>query len=200
MKQMTRSLPRWLPILHLLTIMRPALAGLDAPVDPSRLLQKLYGAPCECRGGHQRARPERFSQSVDCGTRTAYLAMLTSTRGGFTQSWQCVDKPRLTKQGDPCPTNCVIVDQMNAMCYTSYSECTLGGARYFTAKPHMSYEGTFGGDWSVVPSSRGNPKYAAASCTAPVGRDACWPMRAPLHVSDGGPTDMVREVAVGQQI
>lgn len=186
MKQVTRSSPRWLPVLHLLTITRPALAGLGAPADPSRILQRLYGAPCDCRGGVLRGRPTHFSQSVDCGTQTAYLAIISSARGGNIQSWRCVAKPTFTRKEGACPRDCVFVDQMNAQCYSTYSECRQGGKMYFTAKPHMTYSGTFGGDWQTVPRVQGNPKYAAASCSVAVGKDACWPTRAPLHVSDGG--------------
>ncbi|XP_055002409.1 uncharacterized protein LOC129406846 [Sorex araneus] len=200
MRLVVRCRPCGFAMMILLLTVQPTEAGLGRPADPTRLLQQLYGTPCNCQGGQSSVTPTSYTKTVDCGTLTIYLVTRSSARGGLTQFWQCVPKPTFINKGDPCPQNCQVVDQMNAMCYTSYSECTLGGKRYFTAKPHMSYEGTFGGDWSVVPSSRGNPKYAAASCTAPVGKDACWPTRAPLHVTDGGPSDVVREREVGQQI
>lgn len=69
------------------------------------------------------------------------------------------------------------------------------GKPYFIATLHRTYKGTFGGDWSVNPQvCDPKQKYAQASCTAPIGQLAFWPQISPIHVSDEGPIDQVRDL------
>lgn len=87
------------------------------------------------------------------------------------------------------------------MCYVTFQECVHNNQYYFTAIPFKIYTGSSGGDWSVLPQvSIKYKKYVAASCDAPVEQSACWPKHVPIHVSDGGPTDLVRENEVKETI
>lgn len=184
--------------LGLLMILKQTESGFNQPVTPEQLLKTLYGNPCDCSGGIWEAPPSRYSSSADFGDKNAHLGILDSTTGGVTQKWVCIRKPKpLPAPGRKCAEECNFVDQMNAICYTEYTVCSKDGKTYFMAIPHRTFGVTFGGDWSVIPQTDGpNQKYAQASCTAPPGKPTCWPQTAPIHVSDGGPTDQVKDLEV----
>ncbi|XP_042556747.1 syncytin-1-like [Dipodomys spectabilis] len=183
-------------------------AGFGGPVDRQELLKALFGPPCECRGGRVKAIPEQYTNTIDCGTNTAYLSMPPSNLGGYQkQTWVCVDKPRIipATNGIPgsCPASCNYADQMHSSCYSTVQECTgASSKRYFTAILQKTKSETLGGEWSNVPQVMGSTnKYSQASCSGKVGQDSCWPTRAPIHVSDGaGPTDIIRETEVRDMI
>jgi hypothetical protein len=59
------------------------------------------------------------------------------------------------------------MDQMNAICYTSFTECFRDGVPYFIAIPHTKYLGSFGRDWSTISQVLSSKqKYVQASCHA----------------------------------
>lgn len=112
---------RILIILGLLLMIKQVEGGLDQPIDKQQLLTSLYGTLCDCQGDSQLP-PPCYYQSTDCGDKTAYLGLHSST-GGFHQNWVCVSKPKPLPAlpDDKCPKDCTFVDQMNAICYTSFT-------------------------------------------------------------------------------
>lgn len=197
--------PDLLPCLGvmLMLLWRTVLAGLGGPTDPAALLKALYGNPCDCGGGDVSTKPSIHFHQVDCGAKTAYLkATKNQGTGGLgSQSWQCMKKPQYHPSGSACPAGCTYVDQMHAQCYASYSECKQGDRVFFVATATKKMSGRVTGDWSIQPQVVGSTKILQASCNVDVGKMACWPKNAPVHVSDGGgPTDLVREARVHEEI
>ncbi|XP_040328750.1 syncytin-1-like [Herpailurus yagouaroundi] len=178
--------------------------GLNAPVDKQRLLQALYGRPCDCRGsvvstialphskrivagsvgrgGLQRS----YTQTQDCGTTTAYLTQTYDTTRLQQQQWLCVNKPKPLPPMTKCPCS-TFQESMHSSCYDSYQQC-IGpdnSTTYFTA---------------ILQSNRAaiasdNNMQLQAGCSGSIGAAICWNPRAPIHVSDGGgPQDAVRQI------
>ena len=110
----------------------------------------------------------------------------------------CLKPKPLPKSPDG---NCSFVDQMNAICYTSFTECTKDGVPYFMATPCTSYTGSLGEISQLSPQVLGKrQKYAQANCLALVGKHACWPQEPPIYVSDGGPNDSIRTQRAQEQV
>ncbi|XP_014406000.1 PREDICTED: syncytin-1-like [Myotis brandtii] len=192
-------------LLLLATLPHPSESGLGPPPNAQDLVRALYGSPCDCTGGSTGVTPSQYSQTTDCGSRTAYLTFETLKGDGFKQGWKCVSKPKIIlpvkgKPG-PCPSDCQMATEMHSTCYREVQHCThTDGKVYLTAILQRTYSGSFGGDWDTS-SSQGYSKLAQASCRGNLGQASCWSPRAPVHVSDGGgPTDRVREAEVQEQI
>lgn len=183
-----------LPQLLWLLLIPPVLGGLDRPVNHQKLLKALYGNPCDCPGGHQFEPGHRSTQAVDCGTKTAYLQLKPSaSTGEIKAQWVCKQKPQPLPPDTKgtCPPGCVELTQVHSRCYKTYQQCVKNGQLYLVAKLTNTYKGSMGGEWG--PEAFKTP-YGAAHCLANIGDIVCWPLKAPLHVSDGGgPTDQERE-------
>lgn len=190
-----------LTLALLLASTSPVRSGFGPPPNPSELLQRLYGNPCDCKGGTSRVTPKSFTKITDCNTKTAYLVYLSQIGGGFTQQWECVLKPKTIPTVDgspgPCPKDCQIVTELHSTCYSSVQQCTHSdGKIYLTTVLQRTYSGSFGGEYDHS-NPTGHSKYARASCRGQVGKDTCWPPQAPIHVSDGGgPTDRLKEAII----
>nr|AAF81698.2 envelope glycoprotein [Fowlpox virus]AIG99440.1 env protein [Reticuloendotheliosis virus]ARM38918.1 envelope glycoprotein [Fowlpox virus]UJR02113.1 env protein [Fowlpox virus]UJR02117.1 env protein [Reticuloendotheliosis virus] len=165
-------------------------------------LQQLWGLPCDCSGGYVFSIPTYYTNSLDCGSSTAYLTYGSGTGswgwgGGFRQQWECVFKPKIIPsvqgQPGPCPSECLtIATQMHSTCYEKAQECTLLGKTYFTAILQKTKLGSY---------EDGPNKLLQASCTGTIGKPVCWDPVAPVYVSDGGgPTDMIREESVRERL
>ncbi|XP_078007756.1 uncharacterized protein LOC144456397 [Phascolarctos cinereus] len=60
-------------ILVIFLLFRGSHGGFQSP-DPVALSRALFGSPCDCGGGTFTVRPATYTQEVDCGEKTAYLA------------------------------------------------------------------------------------------------------------------------------
>ncbi|XP_072471813.1 syncytin-1-like [Notamacropus eugenii] len=194
-------------ILAFLLLLHGSHGGFQSP-NPAALSRTLFGSPCDCGGGVVTVRPNTYTRTIDCTDRTAYLAYRHTATGISKQSWECVRKPRvIPPNGDqpgPCPTDCKYLEALHSTCYSSTQQCSsASGTVYLTALQEREYAGSVGGDWGLNPSSRGTTnKHAQASCRKEnIGKNVCWPPRAPVHISDGGgPTDQIREFEVRERI
>lgn len=179
--------------------------GLGPPINKQELLLKLFGNPCDCRGGKSGVIPTSYTRIADCGSSTAFLIYKRQMGGGYEQSWKCVEKPKIIPmvngEPGPCPSDCQKAIVLHSTCYNSVQQCShTDGKIYLTAVLQRTYSGSFGGKYDYS-HPLGHSKYAQASCRGMVGKDICWPPQAPIHVSDGGgPTDRVREAMVQKQI
>lgn len=174
--------------------------------DPEKAWDKVmsrYGNPCKCNGGYQLNVGGITSQTVDCGNVVAHLRL---ERGETRMRWVCkqkpLTKPQTVSDRGQCPTSCIQLAAVNSRCYKKYQECFKDGKQFLTATLTDTYEGSFGGGWDPNALSRGKHyKYLGADCQANVGDVVCWPLNAPLHVSDGGgPTDQNREQQVKEWV
>ncbi|XP_072510569.1 uncharacterized protein [Notamacropus eugenii] len=190
-------------ILAFLLLLHGSHGGFQSP-DPEALSRTLFGSPCDCGGGTVTVRPNTYTRMIDCTDRTAYLAYRHTAIGISKQTWKCVRKPRvIPPNGDqpgPCPTDCKYLEALHSTCYSSTQQCSsASGTVYLTALQEREYAGTFGDELGMSPSSRGTTnKHAQASCGKEnIGKNVCWPPRAPTHISDGGgPTDQIREFEI----
>ncbi|XP_038598669.1 syncytin-1-like [Tachyglossus aculeatus] len=191
-------------VLSLLLLLLPGTQGGFETPDRAALSRTLFGSPCDCKGGMLSVRPASYTRSVDCTTKMAYLAYRHTITGTSKQSWECVTKPRVIPAiGDQpglCPSGCVYLQALHSTCYDSVQRCTGPQDQPLpTAIQQRDYAGTFGGEWGSDPHSS---KYAQAPCDRNnVGKTVCWPLQAPIHLSDGGgPTDQVRESRVSARV
>ncbi|XP_048645453.1 uncharacterized protein LOC107146789 [Marmota marmota marmota] len=197
----------WTPLVAFL-LDRFAEGGLDPP--PGNIHEYLFGAPCECKGGPRHSAPSGYIQSIDCGTKVAYMAAeLNENIGGFKQpKWVCVNKPGLvvpnpTETLGSCPATCHYTPAMHISCYTSASICVNNqGKQYFEAIL-TNTRGEWGTTYNYIPflGDRGGEgittRLTEAGCEGVVGKPSCWPMQAPIGVSDGGgPTDAIKHLQV----
>lgn len=171
---------------------RATRGGLGPSPDKNTLIQQLYGAPCECRGGTMETPvvPRGYTHMQDCGGITAYLVQEYKGTGA-SQSWQCYHKPKPLPPRATCPCS-TFQESMHSMCYSSYQQCIgANNKTYFTAILQNNKSPTI---------SEGN-KYLQAGCTGTPGTPVCWNTRAPTHMSDGGgPQDAVRQIETRRQI
>ncbi|XP_020836593.1 syncytin-1-like [Phascolarctos cinereus] len=196
-------------ILVIFLLFRGSHGGFQSP-DPVALSRALFGSPCDCGGGTFTVRPATYTQEVDCGEKTAYLAYRHSITGVSKPKWECVRKPRVIPpnggQPGPCPSDCNYLEALHSTCYSSTQQCSgSSGTVYLTTIQEREYGGSTGGDWAHITSQglRGSTnKYAQASCRKEnIGKNVCWPLHAPVHISDGGgPTDQIREHEVRERI
>ncbi|XP_072483817.1 uncharacterized protein [Notamacropus eugenii] len=140
-------------------------------------------------------------------TLLAFLLLLHGSHSGF----QSPDPEALshTLFGSPCDcsggtvtvrpnTYTRMIDCTDRTAYLAYHHTATGISKQ-TWKCERKYAGTFGGELGMSPSSRGTTnKHAQASCGKEnIGKNVCWPPRAPTHISDGGgPTDQIREFEI----
>ncbi|AGV92854.1 envelope glycoprotein [Galidia ERV] len=172
----------------------------------NRALGLLWGNPYDCKGGITGSAPPDHFQERDCGDKTAYLTYNKAMGNNFGDGWKCVTKPQVKIQsgrrpGD-CPTECLttIATEMHSSCYQEAQECTHpNGQVYFTAILQKTYSRSSGGGHNYS-QGRGTSKYAQASCWGTPGKPVCWPLKAPIHVSDGGgPTDKIKKKKLVQK-
>ncbi|XP_058431538.1 syncytin-1-like [Marmota monax] len=197
----------WTPLVAFL-LDRFVEGGLDPP--PGNIHEYLFGAPCECKGGPRHSAPSGYIQSIDCGTKVAYMAAeLNENIGGFKQpKWVCVNKPGLvvpnpTETLGSCPATCHYTPAMHISCYTSASICVNNqGKQYFEAIL-TNTRGEWGTTYNYIPflGDRGGEgittRLTEAGCEGVVGKPSCWPMQAPIGISDGGgPTDAIKHLQV----
>ena len=129
------------------TVIVTVVLGGFAPVNKEEILTKLYGSPCDCKGGIMDLEPSLGGHTqitsqgeqpvagpqfitgrpVDCQDKIAYLTADISA-GGFSsgvgwkpQSWKCVRKPKIipTINGKPgpCPNPCQKATELHSTCY-----------------------------------------------------------------------------------
>ncbi|XP_048649786.1 syncytin-1-like [Marmota marmota marmota] len=136
-------------------------------------------------------------------------AELNENIGGFKQpKWVCVNKPGLvvpnpTETLGSCPATCHYTPAMHISCYTSASICVNNqGKQYFEAIL-TNTRGEWGTTYNYIPflGDRGGEgittRLTEAGCEGVVGKPSCWPMQAPIGVSDGGgPTDAIKHLQV----
>nr|AAG28161.1 envelope protein [Trichosurus vulpecula] len=180
-------------------------AGFGPPPGTD-LRHALFGAPCDCKGGIITAMPTAFTRAIDCGNKIAYLQYHHTGTGISRQSYQCVRKVKIIPQNNgipgPCPSDCVYLQALHSLCYTSTQQCTGKSGTYLTSRQQRAYGGSTGGDWGPIQISGPTNKYAQASCDKiNIGKNVCWSLHAPIHVSDGGgPTDQIREMEVKERV
>ncbi|XP_078011811.1 uncharacterized protein LOC110217210 [Phascolarctos cinereus] len=75
-------------ILVIFLLFRGSHGGFQSP-DPVALSRALFGSPCDCGGGTFTVRPATYTQEVDCGEKTAYLAYRHSITGVSKPKWEC---------------------------------------------------------------------------------------------------------------
>ncbi|KAG3274205.1 hypothetical protein H1C71_019760 [Ictidomys tridecemlineatus] len=197
----------WTPLMTFL-LDRFFEGGLDPP--PGNIHEYLFGAPCECKGGPRHSAPSGFTQSIDCGAKVAYMAAeFNQNIGGFNQpKWVCVNKPKLvvpssTETLGNCSTTCHYTSVVHIACYESASNCINNqGKRYFEATLTKTH-GEGGVTYHFTPflGDRGGEgietKLWEAGCEGAIGKPSCWPMQAPVGVSDGGgPTNAIKHLQV----
>lgn len=169
----------------------------------------IFGAPCACSGGTSASHstPSRYTQVIDCNTKTAYLVSKPTATGGMSMpKWFCVPKPPVisTINGRPgtCPCS-VFYQTMHSTCYDRVQQCSSGSKTYFTAILQKNRNSASTGDWSESSAIAGlkSNKYLQAGCQGTIGQSVCWEQTAPIYMSDGGgPQDTVRELTVQNQI
>uniref|UniRef100_A0A8C9DWT4 Uncharacterized protein n=2 Tax=Phocoena sinus TaxID=42100 RepID=A0A8C9DWT4_PHOSS len=148
---------------------------IQPPPNKNALMQQLYGAPCECRGGTSETPvvPRRYTHMQDCGGITAYLVQVYGGTGVKT-SWQCYHKPKPLPPRAICPCS-TFQESMHSTCYSSYQQCIgTNNKTYFTATLQNNKS----------PTISDNNKYLQAGCIGTPGTPVCWNTRAPIHMSD----------------
>lgn len=186
-------------------LVTPVYGGFGPPVNRQQLLQQLYGNPCDCQGGTVTITPRSYTRHTDCGNKLAYLAYTTQITGTSPQKWTCVPKPPvispINNRPGPCPTGCSMQSQMHVTCYKKAQTCTGSNNKtYYTAILEKTFAGSSGGEGDYT-APTGVSKFSQASCRGTVGGNVCWPLQAPIHVSDGGgPSDMLKQAIVTQRI
>lgn len=199
--------------IHLLLVICPLIptahAGFGDPNNAARLVSKMQGRPCDCKGGFTANIPAGGGyQKHDCGDKTAYLHLISRNYASYTiNKWQCVKKPKpippVNGRPGPCPNECTsFYSSVHSACYSFYQTCTRDNTTYFTATITGYHSGTFGGDWSsnVNPLKPGGDKFRTFPCPSK-GSTVCWHCSPPVHVSDGGgPQDLVRQIEIKKTI
>ncbi|KAK1327375.1 hypothetical protein QTO34_014980 [Cnephaeus nilssonii] len=142
--------------------------GLGPPINKQELLLKLFGNPCDCRGGKSGVIPTSYTRIADCGSSTAFLIYKRQMGGGYEQSWKCVEKPKIIPmvngEPGPCPSDCQKAIVLHSTCYNSVQQCShTDGKIYLTAVLQRTYSGSFGGKYDYS-HPLGHSKYAQASC------------------------------------
>lgn len=177
-----RMLLTWLSFTSL---MRAVSSGLDPGPNALQRLKNQMGNPCNCKAGMGRP-PSAVStiHTVNCGDKTAYL---TPANNG---KYACYPiRTQLTTMPGTrlpsCPSECqsTIHDLIQSSCYEAYQQCSQGNVTYFTAVLTRSTP-------IAVPYTH---LQAPALCHSTVGRNVCWYVNAPLHLTNGGgPADSMK--------
>uniref|UniRef100_A0A8C6E9K3 Envelope protein n=1 Tax=Moschus moschiferus TaxID=68415 RepID=A0A8C6E9K3_MOSMO len=193
--------------LLVLVLLGQAHGGFDDPAKARQILARQMGKPCDCAGGTLSQYPEgRVGQvqAVNCGDKMAYNFVgsgYMSSSGGYSHirranSWQCV---KAIPVPDPLPPgqlkNCSCSEYqetLHSLCYLKEQARHCKGPNnktYWTATQTGHFPGTSGSG----PSS--------PACPNKVGKEVCWNLRAPIHVSDGGGVqDMARREQAHQKL
>ncbi|XP_043336469.1 syncytin-1-like [Cervus canadensis] len=193
--------------LLLLVLLGQTYGGFDDPDKARQILARQMGKPCDCAGGTLSQYPEgmvRHVQSVNCGDKMAYnfigLGYEPSSNGysriGKANSWQCVNA---IQTPEPLPPgqlkNCSCLEYqetLHSLCYLKEQAHQCRGPKnktYWTATQTGHFPGTSG------------PGTSSPVCPNKAGKEVCWNLKAPIHISDGGGVqDMTRREQVQQKL
>lgn len=200
-------MPKKAGTLLILVILSQAHGGFDDPAKARQILAKNMGRPCDCAGGTLSQYPEgkvRHLQAVNCGNKMAYNFMgsgyIPSSRGqtyiGKANSWQCVEaipvpKPLPPGRPDSCPCS-EYQETLHSLCYLKEQARHCKGQNnktYWVATQTAHFPGTSG------------PGSYSPACPDKTGKEVCWSLKAPIHVSDGGGVqDMARTEQAQQKL